>query len=318
MLSLKKAVILGATGPTGIHLARELLAKGLAVRVVARHAEGLARCFANQNVECLPADILEAAATRRAIEGCDVVFDCIGLPAERMRDHPATARTIADAISHTGARCVQVSSYWAYLPVVSLPLNEQHPRSGGVFYVQTRREAEDILCRAGAAIVNLPDFFGPGVHASTLQQALAEAAAGTTMNWIGSVSVTREYVYVPDAMRAVARLAEHEAAYGERWIVPGAGPLTGQGVAEIAGRHLNRTVKVRAAGLWTLRLVSLFSRPLRQFLPMAPYYLQPISYDGGKLETLIGAIETTPYDDAIGKTLDGLRGGSAETAGAGR
>ena len=41
-----------------------------------------------------------------------------------------------------------------------------------------RREAEDILVDAGAAIVNLPDFYGPEMHVSTLQQALVEAIAG--------------------------------------------------------------------------------------------------------------------------------------------
>jgi hypothetical protein len=47
--------------------------------------------------------------------------------------------------------------------------------------VRFRREPEDILLDAGAAVVNLPDFHGPEVHVNTLQQALVEAVAGKRM-----------------------------------------------------------------------------------------------------------------------------------------
>jgi nucleoside-diphosphate-sugar epimerase len=61
-----------------------------------------------------------------------------------------------------------------------------------------------VLCEAGAAILHLPDFYGPYVHVSTLQNALNEAASGKTVNWLGSADTQREYIYVPDAMRIAA------------------------------------------------------------------------------------------------------------------
>ncbi len=119
----------------------------------------------------------------RAIDGCDLVYDCIGLPGDQMHLHPATARNIASALRHTKARCVQVSSYWAYYPQLQTEMNESHPRRGGPPWVRHRREAEGILCEAGAAILHLPGFYGPQVHVSTLQNALNEAASGKTVNW---------------------------------------------------------------------------------------------------------------------------------------
>jgi nucleoside-diphosphate-sugar epimerase len=308
VLDVCKAAILGATGPTGRHLARELAARGIAVRAVSRSEERLAQAFARTPAETMAADALDPEATRRAVDGCDLIVDCIGLPMEQIADHVPTARNVAGAVRRTGARGIHVSSYWAYVPILKIPFSETHPRAGGPLPVRLRREAEDILRDAGAAIVNLPDFYGPEVHVSTLQQALAEAMAGKTANWIGTPDVPREYVYVPDAMRAVAALALCHEAYGERWIVPGAGQITAAGVAEIASRHLGRPVKVRGAGLWMLRLVSLFVRPLRAFMPMVPTYLEPIAYDGSKLRGLIGAVPTTPYEEAIPRTLDWLAG----------
>ena len=93
-----------------------------------------------------------------------------------------------------------MSSYWAYLPLRTSPLNEAHPRSGGPDWVHWRRGAEDALRDAGAAILHLRDFYRPNVHTSTLQSPLAEAAAGKTMNWIGAADTAREHVLVSDAM----------------------------------------------------------------------------------------------------------------------
>ncbi len=306
-LSFDRVAVLGAGGPTGYFLTTTLLEQGTAVRVIGRSRERLAEVFADRDVEVVAADATIRDATVRAAEGCDLVVDCIGLPPEQMQGHPETARSIAAAVSESGARCVQVSSFWAYLPIAQLPVNEEHPRRGGVDFVHWRREAEDILQEAGAAVVHLPDFYGPEVHTSTLQQPLREAIEGKPMHWIGSSTTPREYVFVPDAMRTVAELATRPEAYGERWIVPGAGPLTAKDVAEIASEHLGRKVKVRAAGPLMLRIASLFVKPLRPFMPMVPYYVRPIAYDASKLERLLGEQPVTHYREGIVATLDWMR-----------
>ncbi len=307
-ISFDRVAIIGAGGPTGSHLASAMLVRGAKVRVIGRHRDRLTEAFDGFDVDAVAADARDLDTIVAAVSDCDLVVDCIGLPAERMHLHPITARTIAAAVRGTGARCLQVSSFWSYLPINRLPLTEDHPREGGVAYVTLRREAEDILQQAGAAIVNLPDFYGPRVHASTLQQALTEAVAGKPMNWIGTTAPPREYVYVPDAMATVAALASRPEAYGERWIVPGAGPISGEEVAEIATDHLGYHVELRAAGRWMLWLVSLVSKPLRRFMPMVPYYSERIAYDGSKLHGLIGEQPVTPYDQGIPRTLDWLKG----------
>ncbi len=297
--------IVGATGPTGIALAHELARRGQPVRVIARTDARLAAAFRGAEVERIAADALDGEALRRAIDGCALAVDCIGLPPDRMEDHPRTAHRFAEALAATGARGLQVSSYWAFLPVRTLPLTERHPRKGGHAFIRLRREAEDILRDAGAAIVHLPDFFGPHVHASTLQLPLQEAGAGKAMGWIGSADTERDYAYVPDAMRTVADMTERDAAYGGSWLIPGSGPLSARRVAEIAGNHLGRKVKVRAAPTWMLRLFALVNSDLRTFMPMVPHYAKPLTIDGGKLAQLLGTLPpTTPYETAIPATLD--------------
>jgi nucleoside-diphosphate-sugar epimerase len=306
-LNIERAAVFGAGGPTGFFISTELLECGVKVRALGRHRDRLDQSFAGLGVETMAADALELDQVERAVAGCDLVVDCIGLPADRMADHPRTARNLAEVVRQHDARCLQVSSFWAYLPIRELPVTEDHPRQGGVNYVRYRREAEDILQAAGAAVVHLPDFYGPRVHTSTLQQPLQEAMSGKAMSWIGRSDTPREYAFVPDAMRMVAALASKPEAFGESWIIPGAGPLTGNKAARIVGEHLGREVKLRAAGPWMLRLVSLFLKPLKEFMPMVPYYVEPIAYDGSKLERLLGPQRTTPYEEGIRATLEWLK-----------
>ena len=92
-------------------------------------------------------------------------------------------------------------------------------------------------------------------------------------------------------------------ALGEHWCLPGSGPLSGRQAADIAGRLLGRQVKLRSAGLATLRVVSLFNKDLRGLLQVAPDYMKPVNYDTRKLLRLLGLQRRTSYDAGIGHTL---------------
>jgi nucleoside-diphosphate-sugar epimerase len=124
------------------------------------------------------------------------------------------------------------------------------------------------------------------------------------MSFMGPAGTEREYAFIPDAMATVAVLAARDEAYGQVWIVPGSGPLSPRRAAAIAGDHLGRAVKVRAAPGWLLRLLALFSADLRAFAPMLPHYTRPIRYDASRLRSLVGEVPTTPYEQAIPATLD--------------
>lgn len=300
--------VVGATGPTGYHLVRELAARGRGVRAVSRRSDHLRQTFAELPVETVAADALDPRALTAAVSGCELVIDCIGLPPERMADHPATAGNVVVAAAAAGARCLQVSSFWAFLPHHGEVVDESHPRRGGHRWFRLRREAEDAMLAGGAAVVHLPDFFGPHVHTSAVQNALEEALAGKPVSAIGGADVERETVFVPDAMRTVADLAERDEAYGTDWGVPGNGTPSPRQLARLAGDHLGRRVDVRSVAPWLLRPLSWLVPALRPVVPLAPHYARPVRYDTAKLHRLLGDVERTPLPEAIATTLDWLAG----------
>ena len=72
VMEMQRAAIIGATGSTGIHLARELVRRGTPVRVLSRSAANLERAFATLDVERVEADAVDVEAVRRGIADCDV------------------------------------------------------------------------------------------------------------------------------------------------------------------------------------------------------------------------------------------------------
>jgi nucleoside-diphosphate-sugar epimerase len=293
-------------------LARELVGRGRSVVAISRRRERLEEIFRGEpRITIATADALDEAATERAAADCDLIVDCIGLPPERMADHPRTARIIGRVAAAVGARCLQVSSYWSFFPHRGEVVDERHPRDGGHEWFRLRREAEDVMLEAGAAVIHLPDFFGPEVHTSSVQMALEAAAAGEPIQWLGSASTPREAAFLPDALRIAAELVEYEEAYGTDWAIPGSGPLTADRLAEIAAEHLGREVTVRAAPGWLLSVLTLIVPALRRIRPVVPHYVRPVRYDTSKLRGLLGEVETTPFEEAIPRTLDWITGRQA-------
>ena len=119
------------------------------------------------------------------------------------------------------------------------------------------------------------------------------------MNWIGAADVERDHIFLPDAMAVAADLCVRETAYGEDWVVPGCGPVSGAEIAELLGEILRRPVRLRAASPALLRIVGLFNAQLRAFLPMVPDYARPLAFDGSKLEVLLGPPRRTPWRQAL-------------------
>lgn len=309
-MSPQSIAILGAAGPTGRHLAPLLLERGHRVRAVGRTEARLTAAFSGAGVEIHAADLSDPDAAARALDGQSLAFLCVGTPmGAAQAEHPRIARAVASAAGRTGTRIVHVSNTWSYLPLQTLPLREDHPREGGPEPARLRREAEDILRQdADACIAHLPDFYGPYVHSSSVQRALVEGLRRNGgMRWIGNPHNAREYAYVPDAMRCVAELSRHPEAFGAHWLIPGGPALTARDLARFAAMRTGRPVGVMVSGRTTLRLAGLFSRTVRDFLPMVPSYMQPITIDASRLTALIGPPALTDPDVAILNTLDWIR-----------
>ncbi|NIR45054.1 MAG: NAD(P)H-binding protein [Gemmatimonadetes bacterium] len=298
-LDFQRAAVFGATGATGREITRELRRRGVAVRAVSRSSENLARDFGELDVEPRAADLSEREAAVGAAAGCDLVFHCVGLPADRFPLHlPLTRNTVAAMEAH-GARGVLVTSYWSYGPGDDEPMPEDRTPVPGSEMARIRKEQEDVVLGAGGCVARLPDFYGPGADLSLANDALQALQAGKTVTWPGDPDARRDFVFVPDTGPVLCELASRPQAYGGPWNVPGSGAETPRTILECGARILGAELKLRRGRRWMLELAALFNRQIRGFRDVFPLYERPLILDTTRIRELLGDLHLTSYEDGI-------------------
>ena len=153
------ALVTGATGFVGGHVARLLMERGDQVRVSFRDPSRLER-LGGLDVEPVRADVLDRASLRRAMRGCDLVFNAAGFvgsrPPERLWQVNALApRLVVEAAAAEGVRRVVHTSTVA--AIGNAPhgeaADESHVYRGGEFglaYGDSKHEGEVEALAAGA------------------------------------------------------------------------------------------------------------------------------------------------------------------------
>jgi nucleoside-diphosphate-sugar epimerase len=299
--------ILGANGVIARELSRALAAGGLPVRQVSRHPRPV-----NATDEVVAADLLDAAATARAVAGSEVAYLVAGLRYDTrvwQAEWPRVMRHAIDACRRAGARLVFFDNVYAYGRVDG-PMTEATPfnpcsRKGEV----RARIATTLLeaMRAGevrAMIVRAADFYGPGATQSLTHATVFERLrAGKAPQWIGDPTVVHTFTYTPDAGHAVAALARADAAWGETWHLPTTEePLGGEGFVRLACELAGRPYRLQVAPRWLLRLMGVVVPVLRESQEMLYQFEHPYRFDSGRVRSAFG-LEATSYRDGIAATL---------------
>jgi dihydroflavonol-4-reductase len=151
--------VTGGTGFLGAHLVRELVETGHHVRVTYRDRARLER-LGGLDVEPVKADVLDPAAMRRALRGCDLLYHSAGFvgarPAKRVwQANALSPRVAVEAAARAGVgRVVHTSSVAAIGPSEprGVPVTEDdayHGSSLHLTYADAKHAGEGEAVAAG-------------------------------------------------------------------------------------------------------------------------------------------------------------------------
>ncbi|MBS1873659.1 MAG: NAD(P)H-binding protein [Acidobacteria bacterium] len=310
---MKNIAIFGAAGAIGHSIAAELDRRGLPFRAVGRNRERLAREY--PKADCVAADLMDSEAAEWAASSVDTIFYTVGVSS--YTDFPkhltAMRATIEAAVKAGVERILVVSSVYGYGSPLTPKVAETHPREPAARKGKIRKEQEDIAMeahRAGrihAAVVHLPDFYGPYAELSLAHQVFGPALAGKRATWLGSVDLPHEFIYVPDAGAPLVELASREAAWGERWNLGGAGTILARDFITRIYQEVGRKPRWMAASKMMLWLMSPFNSLMRELIEMQYLVETPVILDDSKLERLLGGLYKTPYEAGIRSTIEWMR-----------
>jgi dihydroflavonol-4-reductase len=175
-----KALVSGATGKVGHGIAAALAARGNEVVALARSPERAAASLP-AGVRPVRGDATDPASLRGAAEGCELVFNAMGLPEQWVRDeaifeqvNAIGSRDLARAAGEAGARrFIHTSTFDVFHAEQGGRLDESqvadYPK--GTAYERSKQHAEALVLAESTdglevVIVNPCAVYGPGPSAS--------------------------------------------------------------------------------------------------------------------------------------------------------
>ena len=310
---MSKIALFGAAGAIGRSIASTISAQGQQYRVVGRSEASLRKTFGSDPLaEIVTWNPDSPASVESAAHDVDTLIYLVGVNYTQFELHPELMRkTLAGAVRAGVKRILLIGTVYPYGVPQSTPVREDHPRQPHTFKGRMRKAQEDLLMQAHAegriqaAVLRLPDFYGPGVEASLLHGAIKAAAQGGRADMIGPLDRPHEFVFVPDVGPVVARLVDTPAAFGKIWHLAGAGVTTQKALVAEMERQTGRKLKIRVAGKTLLRFIGMFNPLMRELVEMHYLQTQPVIMDDSALQQLIGPIEKTSYAEGIRLALKG-------------
>lgn len=293
--------ILGANGQIAVELARELAQNHTTdLRLVSRTPQKV-----NDTDHTVSANLLDADATAKAVEGSDTVYFTAGLPPNTElweRDFPTMLRTALDAARAAGAKFAYFDNTYMY-PQDEHVQTEDTPfapvGAKGRVRAQMATMVLDEMARGEieVLIARAPEFYGPGrTQGFTNSLVVDRMAAGKRPLVPVRDDKLRTLIWTPDASRALATLGNTPDAYGQTWHLPvDTDRPTYKQFVSLAAQAFGTGDGYTVAPRWLLSAAGVLNPEIREIRELLPRYAQDNVFDASKFAQRFPSFAVTTY-----------------------
>lgn len=294
--------ILGAGGPVANALTSELSANNETIRLVSRRPIATE----NDNTSWRKADLLNYAEVLQAVKGSTVIYLCAGLVYDAKvweEQWPVIMQNVIRITQETGARLIFFDNVYMY-GLVNGPMKEDTPYNPSSKKGKIRAAIATLLMdevKAGtiqASIARAPDFYGTNSMNSFFDMmVLDKYAANATANWMGDPKVLHNFIYIPDAGKALYLLGQHPESDNQIWHLPTAPAMPGKDFIALAAKIYDVKPRYLAINKLMLQLFGLFKKVVAGTVELYYQYDHDYIFDSSKFEK---AFNFTPTSYAAG------------------
>jgi len=319
-------LVTGATGFAGGHLCRRLRAKGKQVRALARPTSDTSGLEA-LGVEIALADVTDARAVEKALEGVDTVYHLAAafrrqsLPARVYREVNVggTLNMLRAATHHGVRRFVHCSTVGVHGILSAVPADETAPQEPVDVYQRTKCEAERLAFEHFAdtglpvVVVRPAGLYGPG---DTRFLKLFRQIQRRRFVMLGSGEVLYHLTYIDDFVEGLELCAEKAEAVGQAYIIAGAAAVTLNELAATIARALQVPVPrwhVPVTPLWVAGLLcEVALKPLGIEPPLyrrrVDFFRHHRAFDISKARRELGYAPSTSLEAGLRSTAQWYKG----------
>ena len=326
------ALVTGATGFTGGHLARELRRRGYPVRALVRPGSNAAGLRAD-GIDVLEGQLVRREDVGAAMEGVRVVYHIAA--AYREAKHPDSyyfdvnvggTRNILEAARAEGVgRVVHCSTAGVHGEVETVPADETAPMNPGDVYQSSKLEGERLAMSAFESglpgVVFRPvGIYGPG---DTRFLKLFRTVANGRFRMFGSGEVLYHLTYIDDLIDGIVMCGEAPAALGEVFLLAGPRYSTLNELVELIAEALGRPAPRGRLPLWPLLTAATVCEALCRPLGIDPplhrrrcdFFVKDRAFTFAKAKALLGYDPKVDLGEGLRRTAEWYRAAGLIPAG---
>lgn len=278
-----KVLVTGATGFTGGHLARYLMAQGRSVRAIVRDPRRAGSLSAS-GIELVAGDLAKRDTLEAAVADVDVVYNVAalyrqaGLPEATYRTVNAEAvGWIVEAAARAGVRrVVHCSTVGVHGDIEHPPANEDAPLRPGDVYQVTKVEGERLARQAAASnrievvVIRPSGIYGPGDRRLLK---LFRGVARRRFAVLGDGKIFYHLTHVDDLVEGFRLAGEVPGAAGRTYILAGAEVTTLNELIDIIASEAGVSVRDLHLPVWPFWAAGAVCEAL-----CAPFGIEPPLY----------------------------------------
>lgn len=301
--------ILGSNGQIGYELAKELYTNYTKeLRLVSRNPKKI-----NPTDQLVPADLMDYAQAKHAIEGSEIVYFTIGLP----MDSELWETNFMQITKNVLKACEESQSKLVFFDNTYMYPKDSTPQIEGLAFSPKGRKAvvrsdmanlvlkEMAQNRLEAVICRAPEFYGPEKTQSITNTLFLNAIKANKPAKIPVNNHTlRTLIWTPDASRAMALIGNTPSTFGQTWHLPCDEPHTYLDMIAIAEKNLDRPIKYKTIPLWQFKLAKPFSKEVRELDELLPRYAVDNLFISDKFKKAFPDFTITTLEEGLSQILN--------------